>query len=94
MIKGISIDEIKQSLHQIDLICRPYVLMVNPSDKERIEQAIKGTEVADRVELREVIFVEEGKALIMKREDLESWGRPWAGNIFGYTQSWKEEVDE
>lgn len=49
----INIDDIKQTMHKLDLIYRPYTLIINPTDRERFEQAIKDTEVEDKVVLKE-----------------------------------------
>jgi hypothetical protein len=65
----ISVETIKQVLHKADLINRPYVVFMHPEDAEAVKASYP--EIEDKVVIQLVPFMEKGKAIIAKREDLE-----------------------
>jgi hypothetical protein len=65
----ISIEAIRQTLHKLDLTNRPYVIFLHPEDAEAFK-AYDPT-LAERILIQPFEFVEKGKGVIVKREDLE-----------------------
>lgn len=78
---GMSIEEIKQTIHKADLALRPNIVFVNPSDAKTIKDALP--EIEKTIVIQETETIESGKAVVMEREKLEKW----ANNDFGYTWS-------
>lgn len=68
---GMSIEEIKQALHETDLRIRPWIVFANPSDAEAIKEALPRIE--EEVVIQETDLIENGKAIAIKREELEAW---------------------
>lgn len=66
-------EEIEEALHRMDLLQRPFVFFVNPSEEEKIVQALKDINEEDKVLVKTTEFVELGKAIVVKREELERW---------------------
>jgi hypothetical protein len=91
-----AIEEIKQAIHKADLILRPYILVVNPSEEDKFKQVLKDTEYENMVIVQPDSAVEMGKAFIIDRKKLEdnalpkidfNCDIPWAHNRFGYARS-------
>lgn len=66
-----SIDEIKQAIHKADLQLRPWIVFANPSDAKAIKEALPRIE--EEVVIQETDAIESGKAIAIKREELEAW---------------------
>lgn len=66
-----SIDEIKQAIHKADLQLRPWIVFTNPSDAKAIKEALPRIE--EEVVIQETDAIESGKAIAIKREELEAW---------------------
>lgn len=80
-----TIDEIKQALHKADLILRPNIIFVNPSDAQTIKDAVP--EIDEKIVIKESEFVEKGKAYVIDRRKWDEW----ANNLI-YT--WKAESED
>jgi Fe-S oxidoreductase len=65
----ISVETIKQVLHKLDLMSRPYVVFMHPEDAEAVKASYP--EIEDKAVIQITPFMEKGKAIIAKREDLE-----------------------
>lgn len=65
----ISVEAIKQVFHKLDLMSRPYVVFMHPEDAEAVKASYP--EIEDKVVIQLTPFMEKGKAIIAKREDLE-----------------------
>ena len=74
-------DDILQAIHKFDLIQRPYIVLIHPSDAKAIKEVFP--EIEEKVVLREDVCVEQGKMYAVQREEYEKW----ANNDFGYTWS-------
>ena len=83
---GMTIDEIKQALHKADLILRPNIIFVNPSDAQPIKDAVP--EIDEKIVIKESEFVERGKAYVMDRRKWDEW----ANNGFCYT--WENDGND
>jgi hypothetical protein len=69
-------EDIENTIHNLDLIQRPFILFVNPSEEDKFKEALKGTEFEEKVIVQPCGVAEVGKAIIMKRKELEDWGAP------------------
>ena len=65
----ISVEAIKQVFHKLDLMSRPYVVFMHPEDAETVKASYP--EIEDKAVIQLIPFMEKGKAIIAKREDLE-----------------------
>lgn len=70
-----SIQEIvKEAVHKIDLIKRPYAMFINPRNKDQIEKVKR--EFPDLMEAYVIIEaqgVKEGDIVVVEREEMEGW---------------------
>ena len=62
-------EEIKDALHKADLLLRPYIIFINPNDKEKILSAMPDIEKS--VVLETTNALEQGQAIRINREELE-----------------------
>lgn len=58
--------EIQDALHKADLLLRPYIVFINPNDKEKILSAMPDIEKI--VVLETTNAVEQGQAIRINRE--------------------------
>ena len=68
------IEDIKQAIHKADLALRPYIVFVHPDDEEAIKSAMP--EIESKIVVQTIPYLEKGKAICMKREELESYSIP------------------
>ena len=80
-----SIEDIKQAIHKVDLLKRPYVFFLHPDDAETVKAAIPWIE--EEVVIQATPFVEKRKGVFIKREDLESWATPLVLNTICLKES-------
>ena len=66
-------EDLENLMHEADLICRPYILFVNPSEEAKFRQALKDAGVEDIVLLHTENFIETGKVVAIDRKKLEEW---------------------
>lgn len=66
-----TINEIKQALHKVDLTLRPWVVFANPSDAKVIKEALPRIE--EKIIIQETEAIESGKVIAIEREKLETW---------------------
>lgn len=70
-MERLTIEDIKQAIHKLDITKRPYALLVNPEDAKTFRDKIP--DIEEYVELMEREGVEKCKAYIVSRKDLEDW---------------------
>lgn len=63
-----TIDEIRQVLNKADLMLRPNILFVNPSDAKIIRDVIPNIDM--KIILTETDYIEKGKSYLMNRKSL------------------------
>lgn len=68
-----TIEDIKEAIHKVDLIKRPYIAFLHPDDAEALKAALPRIE--EEIVIQSTPFVEKGKGVAIKREDLESWAK-------------------
>jgi hypothetical protein len=66
-----TIDEIRQVLNKADLMLRPNILFVNPSDAKIIRDAIPN--IDRKIIIEESNYIETGKSYLMGRRSLGIW---------------------
>lgn len=64
-----TIEQLKQKLHEIDLILRPQILFVNPDEYDQIVEAIP--DLSEHIKFVSTNAVEVGYAVLMDRKWLE-----------------------
>lgn len=64
-----TVEQLKQKLHKIDLILRPQILFVNPNEYNQIVEAIPN--LSEHVRLVSTDAVEVRHAVLMDRKWLE-----------------------
>ena len=69
-----TIEDIKQAIHKVDLIKRPYIAFLHPDDAEAVKACLPRIE--EEIVIQPTSCVEKGKGVCIKREDLESWATP------------------
>ncbi len=62
-------EEIQDALHKADLLLRPYIIFINPNDKDKILLAMPDIEKS--VVLETTNALEQGQAIRINREELE-----------------------
>lgn len=62
---------IKQTLHKIDLLKRPYVIFINPVQAAELKSVLPRIE--EEVVIQETEYIEVGKAIAIERKKLEEW---------------------
>jgi hypothetical protein len=65
---GMTLDEIRQALNKADLMLRPNILFVNPSDAKIIRDAIPNIDM--KIIIEESNYIETGKSYLMNRKSL------------------------
>jgi len=70
-VEGMTIDEIRQVLNKADLMLRPNILFVNPSDAKIIRDAIPN--IDRKIIIEESNYIETGKSYLMDRRSLGIW---------------------
>ncbi len=66
-----TVDEIKQAIHQWDLINRPCIIYLHPDDTELLKKALP--DIEKKILIQSTPFVERGKGYLMERKVLEEW---------------------
>lgn len=63
---------LEQYLNRIDMVMKPYALIVNPLDEDEMANALSA-DLKERLKIVHHPAVERGKAYIVDREHLESY---------------------
>ena len=81
-------EDLKLAMHKVDLMLHPYILAVNPSEKDKFKQALKDTEYEKMVIIQPDNAVEMGKAFLIDRKKLEDSALPKIN--FNFDCEWKD----
>ena len=73
-MSDVTIDDIKDALHKLDLIQRPYVCVIHPDRLDELKEICP--DIEDQVLFKPVDIVDKDKCYMMKREELEDWALP------------------
>jgi hypothetical protein len=67
----ISIENLKDELHKMDLMLRPYVCFVHPETLDEIKKV--ESDIENKILFKTTELIDKDKAVMMKREQLEEW---------------------
>lgn len=79
-MSNLTIEDIKQAIHKVDLIKRPYIAFLHPDDAEAVKACLP--RIKEEIVIQPTPWVEKGKGVCIKREDLESWATPHINDLF------------
>ena len=74
------IEDIKEAIHRMDLLVRPYVVFMHPDMYEEVKKIYPNMEEEYQVEV--FPWLDKDKAYLMKREELEEWAKPRFYGLF------------
>lgn len=69
-----TLEDIKEAVHNYDLIIRPYIIFTNERGSKILKEAIP--DVEDKAVIKIVPFIEDGKYILADRKIIED---PWKG---------------
>lgn len=69
-------EELKNYIHEMDILMRPVALFINPADESIIKEALRATKKEDAFLIEITEHVTKGKIIAMKREELEKYYYP------------------
>lgn len=69
-------EELKDYIHEMDILLRPVVLFINPADESIIKEALRVTKKADAFLIETTENVTKGKIIAMERKELEKYYYP------------------
>lgn len=73
-MSNVTIDDIKDALHKLDLIQRPYVCFIHPDRLDELKEICP--DIEDQVLFEPIDIADKDKCYMMKREELEEWAKP------------------
>lgn len=65
--------KIKDALHEIELLERPIALFIHPNDYRKMQEVGVPEEVLRPYKIIETTSMDQGKVVIVKRREMESW---------------------
>ena len=71
MIEPFTIEDIQKTIHDIDLINRPYLLYYNPKDNDLLQKVV--FTIGGKMVLQETSFIKPGQVLLVDRAKLEEY---------------------
>ena len=66
---NITVKDIKNAMHKLDMINRPYVVFMNSDDADSVRASIP--KIEKEIVIQSIDYIEPGKSFVMKRKDLE-----------------------
>lgn len=67
---SIKAKDIKDALHKLDLIKRPYIVFMNSDDADTVRASIP--KIEKDIVIQSVDYIEPGKSFVMNKRDLEN----------------------
>ena len=65
--------KIKDALHEIELLEKPFVLFIHPNDYRKMQEVGVIEEVLRPYKIIETTSMDQGKVVIVRRREMESW---------------------
>lgn len=65
--------KIKDALHEIELLEKPFALFIHPNDYRKIQEVGVPEEALRPYKVIETPLIPQGKAVIVERKEMESW---------------------
>lgn len=69
-------EELKDYIHEMDILMRPVVLFINPADESIIKEALRATNRENDFLIETTEGMTRGKVLVMERKELEKYFHP------------------
>ena|GEM_PF-4782611 len=65
--------KIKDALHEIELIEKPFALFIHPNDYRKMKEVGLPEEYLRQCKIIEAPRMDQGKVLLVKRKEMEAW---------------------
>lgn len=65
--------KIKDALHEIELLEKPFVLFIHPNDYQEMQEVGVPEGVLRQCKIIEAPKMDQGKVLIVERKDMKAW---------------------
>lgn len=65
--------KIKDALHEMELLEKPFALFIHPNDYQKMQEVGVPEEALRRYKIVETPWMDQGKVLVVKRREMESW---------------------
>lgn len=65
--------KIEEALHEMELLEKPFALFIHPNDYRKMQEVGVPEEVLRPYKIIETTWMNQGKVLIVKRREMESW---------------------
>lgn len=70
-MSDIRLEDIKEAIHRMDLLMRPYVVFMSPENYEAVKAMFPNFE--DEYQVQTVEWLEKDKCILIPRKELEEW---------------------
>lgn len=64
---------IKDALHKMELLEKPFALFIHPNDYQKMQEVGVPEEALRPYKIIETTSMDQGKVVIVKRREMESW---------------------
>lgn len=65
--------KIKDALHKMELLEKPFALFIHPNDYQKIQEVGVPEEALRPYKIIETTIMDQGKVIIVERREMESW---------------------
>lgn len=69
-------EELKNCIHEMDMLLRPFVLFINPANESIIKEALKDINREDDFLIKTTESITRNKIIVMERKELEKYCHP------------------
>lgn len=69
-------EELKNYIHEMDILMRPVVLFINPADESIIKEALRATNRENDFLIKTAESITRNKIIVMERKELEKYLHP------------------
>ena len=67
------VKKISDAFHEMELLEKPFALFIHPNDYRKMQEAGVPEEALEKYKIIETTWMDQGKVLIVKRREMESW---------------------
>ena len=65
--------KIEEALHEMELLEKPFALFIHPNDYQKMQEVGVPEETLRQCKIIETTWADQGKVVIVKRREMESW---------------------
>lgn len=65
--------KIEDALHEMELLEKPFALFIHPNDYQKMQEVGVPEEALRPYKIIETTWMDQGKVLVVKRREMESW---------------------